>query len=241
MNNAEKLDFSLKSYDEWLSFLFDRPLQKDWDEDPFAGVKITWCPERPLVLIEFLTRLCRELPDLVTRYDWSQINQALWGALDVPFRIGSSQLWKSELPVAPRIECVRAMESIYPNVVAKIPHGVPREDIFQMWWDFVCLGYGYGEHFERERYPTDGGRVSEKALTHPNGPVLHAVFESLQNILALKDQCCEWSALHGLGHCSHPGSAAVVQNFIDRHCEEIDKLGPNYMKWLEACRDETVM
>lgn len=240
VNDAEELDFSLKSYDDWISFLFRRSLPKDSVERPFAGKRITLHPERPLVLIEYLTRLCRELPDFVTRYDWSQIDDALWDALWHAFAI-VDLLWQSELPVEPRIECVRAMESVYPNVVAKIPHGVTRENIFQMWWDLVCGGYGRGKYFERERYPIGGKRVSEKALIHPNGPVLQAVFESLQNILALDDWCCKDYALHGLGHCPHPGSAAVVQGFIDRNREEIETMNPRAKKWLEECRDGTVM
>lgn len=241
MDDSEKRDFSLKSYDEWISFLFDRPLRKGWDERPFAGEKIAWLPERPLLLIEYLTRLCLELPGLVARYDWPQINQALWGAVTSPFSIGDDHLWDNKMPLEPRIECVCAMESIYPNVVAKIPHGIPRENIFQMWWDIVCSGYGRGEYFERERFRTDDGRVSEEALICRNGPLLQAVFEALQNILALDDDCCQGYALHGLGHCPHPGSAAVVQGFIDRHLVEINERGADCMEWLEACRDGTVM
>jgi hypothetical protein len=60
----------------------------------------------------------------------------------------------------------------------------------------------------------------------------------LKEILELSDPRCQSCALHGLGHLAHPEAAALVQSYIDR---KKDTITADQMKWLEACRDGTVM
>lgn len=280
-NDPEELDFSIKPYEEWVSFLFDREVPQNIVKR-FKDANLVFKPEQPIVLVNYLTRLCRDLPRLIQKYDWPHIDQGLWGALSVTFDIPSEHLWNSNLPLEPRIECVRAMESVYHDVVAKIPSDVPRETIFEMWWDLINDCFKDGSEYRidvpmddtafnklveaagsgvlkletiedlpnvikffTETFPTSENRKRERRLpveklNGPNQPVLDAVFETMKAILEIDDRYCQAAALHGFGHCAHPGSAAVVQDFIDRHRDD-DDMDYDFIEWLEQCQNGTVM
>jgi hypothetical protein len=68
--------------------------------------------------------------------------------------------------------------------------------------------------------------------------LLDAMFETLKLILELKGNHAERCALHGLGHLHHPEVRGLVQSFIDRRRNELDQ---GALRWLEQCRDGTVM
>jgi hypothetical protein len=65
--------------------------------------------------------------------------------------------------------------------------------------------------------------------------VLDAMFETLSRILEIPDRETQRCALHGLGHLQHPGVHDLVQRFIETSGAELG------LKWLEQCRDGSVL
>jgi hypothetical protein len=64
------------------------------------------------------------------------------------------------------------------------------------------------------------------------------MLETLGEILRLDNDTTKFCALRGLGHLHHPGVPAVVQEHIDGHSSGLD---PDAIKWLEGCRDGTIL
>ena len=68
--------------------------------------------------------------------------------------------------------------------------------------------------------------------------LLDVMFETLKRTLELPDPVSRDCALHGFGHLSRPDVRETVQQFIDAHQSE---LTGDRLRWVEACRDGTVL
>lgn len=209
MKYQEEIDFSQQPYGDWVRFLFERDATMRFEPVLKPFNGVTFGPTVPL---EHLARLCGDLPGLVKHYSWTRINRGLWGALMDPFWLAEA-LGNEQLPMEPRAACVRAMPAIFKEVLAKIPPKVEMENIFYMWWDIIAKNCA-------------GGAMRE------------IVFEALKKVLEIKDERCQISALHGLGHSGHPGAPAVVRQYLNRNRKHFDADG---ITWIEQCRDGTVM
>jgi len=75
-------------------------------------------------------------------------------------------------------------------------------------------------------------------LNHEHRALLNTMFDVLSQILMLSDQRTQGYALHGLGHLHHPQVKKLVQSFID---ENRTKMSVDHIRWVEMCRDGTVM
>jgi hypothetical protein len=64
------------------------------------------------------------------------------------------------------------------------------------------------------------------------------MFVTLQEILDLPDLRTKSYALHGLGHLHHPGVRPLIQKHIDQNKDQFSAEG---LRWVEQCRDGTVM
>jgi hypothetical protein len=104
------------------------------------------------------------------------------------------------------------------------------ETCFNMWWDLL------GDEF----WSTAGLTSNKRAalLNHDFRTLLDAMFDTLKLILELPDPRVQRYALHGLGHLHHPAVRPLVQKFIDTNRAELDE---DSLKWVEQCRDGTVM
>jgi hypothetical protein len=99
-----------------------------------------------------------------------------------------------------------------------------------MWWDFVCGDFWSQSGMTKNPDPAK--------LTPRARALLDAMFVTLKEILELPDARTQGYALHGLGHLHHPQVRALVQAFIHAHNSE---LTPEGLRWVESCRDGTVM
>jgi hypothetical protein len=139
-NNSNPQDYSLMTYAEWVRFLFEEELKKSEDDFPFHKYDIEDHPRRPDVLLGYITRLCRELPELVKKYSMKHIGHGLWQAIcscDSP-RI-NQLLWNPDLPLDDRLDCIRSMKVVFTDVVAHYPPEEEMAPVFAMWWDDVCV------------------------------------------------------------------------------------------------------
>jgi hypothetical protein len=98
-------------------------------------------------------------------------------------------IWDQGLDSNRREACLRAMYFLFRDLFARNP----LEDTCFMWWDLL-------RYFGQRRDP----RVIETQLS------------VLGQILSLSDEECQRAALHGLGHITHDGKAALIAEFLSR-------------------------
>jgi hypothetical protein len=193
------------TFDQWLNATFDHPVRKRewyWDEDfenYWDRLELT-----DVITVEYITLLFLA-PDHLTRYSREQVAQGIW------FLIGESSpgksayaLLNSEVPLVRRIECVRAIASFFRMFVAPLAPGgaSERTDDFQkacyMWWD-IFPTYG------GPTYGPDTGGEPELHLTCLN---------TMAEVLSIRSELCQLSALHGLNHW-HRHHARKVEQIVD--------------------------
>jgi len=229
-------DLSKLSFDEFVSLFFDHDIATEeyrYKGPDFANIN-DFDDEgvnSPAVVVEHMTRLFTNFANVVSKFSLPQINSAVWAMFTYgAFRL-QKHLWLSSVPLTQRINCVRSMYFVYSDFVAKSTVPV-MENCFDMWWDFV--GQGFWEQLLIENVKEgDVGALNEEQKT-----LLDALLETLTRILALPDKRTQGYALHGLGHLHHPGVRETVQRFLDDHRHE---LPPDGIRWVEMCRDGTVM
>lgn len=222
-----EIDFSLMSYEDWLEFIFNRPVIEDpWEG---IGVSLSGFADRPMVIVNHLTKLCMEFHLLRNRFSWKQIDQGVWSTLMFPVE-AVDHLIGDEVPLEEFITCVESMYFVFADTFAKMENGETEGTCHFMWWDVFgmafCIRYG---HRTNEVFVPKDERVRRMQDT---------IFGTLVRILDLPDTRCQDSALHGLGHLHHPKGAEVVQKYIDQHGHEMDTAG---LEWVIRCRDGTVM
>jgi hypothetical protein len=222
-----EIDLSDFSYEEWVAFFFRRDVDPSgdlWDDYEFA-----FEPRQPDRLISHLTCLCRHFSTLPTQYTWGQIDQAVWAILMRPAQM-ADMLMRSDVPLNSRTDCIHAMYHVYADVITTLDPAIPMENCFDMWWDIVAKAFCSGEgHYDDSPFRPDD---ADARRMHD------AILSTVVQILQLGEVRCEHAALHGLGHLQHPDGAKIVQEYIDKHSED---LTPDGLAWLIECRDGTVM
>lgn len=214
------------TFDQWLDAVFDHPVRKRewyWDKD----FENNWdhLELSDAVTVEYMTRLFLS-PNHVKRFSLEQVGQGVW------FLIGESSpgesayaLLNSELPLEPRIDCVRAMANFFRMFVAPMAPGRANErtDDFQgacyMWWDILPTygGTNYG--------PDTGGE-----------PELHvACLDTMTEILSIDSELCQLSALHGLNHW-HGNHATRVEQIVDDFLHKTPGVTPRVMEYAGKAR-----
>jgi hypothetical protein len=229
-------DISQLSYQEFADFFFSRPGPARTDVYAKAAFPEAWDCSRADIAVTHLTALFRDFARIGRRFTIGQIDQALWELLS-PGQELPQCLWDESVPIPERLECIRAMYSVFSDFVATC-NTEQGENCFYMWWDFIADSFW----FQPKHFGVDGklkirqGEVEK--LDASDHALLDAMFETLEEILALPDARTKSYALHGLGHLHHPGVQALVQRHIDQYR---DSLTPEDLKWAEQCRDGSVI
>jgi hypothetical protein len=239
----DELDLSSFSYEEFVTFFFDRPAPEPSEHTgSFAaeGRECAW--SRPDVAVSHLTKLFRDFPGICRKYSLGQVNQAIWMIIGADFDL-VQHLWDNSVSLGERIECIRSMYFVYSDFVAKSDVEI-MENCFDMWWDLMADSFWFQSNFFDHSEIHKGmssmkvqrGEMSK--LGSNSRALLGAMFETLGRILELPDRRTQKYALHGLGHLHHPGVRGLVQKHIDDHRGEFTQEG---LKWVEQCRDGQVM
>jgi len=239
----DEMDLSEFSYEEFVTFFFDRPAPGPDEHTGSFGAEGRECAwSRPDVAVAYMTKLFQSFPEICRKYSLGQVNQAIWMIIGVDFDLVRN-LWDNSIALNDRIECVRSMYLVYSDFVAKSDVAI-MENCFYMWWDFVGTSFWFQTDFLDWSELQKGKalrRVSEgevPKLDSNSRALLDAMFETLERILELPDRRTQQFALHGLGHLHHPGVRGLVQRHIDDHRDELTQDG---LKWVEQCRDGQVM
>jgi len=217
MNERERIVIRRYSFDEFVSFIFDREVREHTGKyHPwYFDVDVDFDPNR---LCEFYIRLFRSPNFLLGKYSKAQLEAGFWAIHGAAFD-GSVQhlIWNLDVPFRTRCECVQSMADLFKRFFAT----EPLETSVSMWWDSLCYEWECGNR-DRQR----GGE---------DRSMQDVIFEVLADILQSDSETCQGAALHGLGHLHHPSTYELVQNYL-RQCPS---LGGEWKKYaLAAARFE---
>jgi len=154
-----------------------------------------WRGDPEIILNNFL-QLLKNPEFLIVRYNAKQVEQGFWFLLGPSGKL-SDWLWDQNISWELRKECIAAMVNVFEKLFTKTPLG----ETYFMWWDLF--------------------RTFEE---NPDEKVNDAKFESLSQILNLNSIHCQKSALHGLGHSTHPQKAEIIRRFLEEHPDIDDEM-----------------
>jgi len=218
---CEEINISLMPYDEWLTFVFDRSVPKDRLKGSDWYWEFRFDVSDPSQLVEHVTRLCNEFPQLIERYTLPQIDQGIWFILGPAVDFGQ-YLRDEQVSLDARRSCIRSMYRVFADFVSK-SDVEEMETSFWMWWDLLLEGFYFSD---TEHFDEDAQEIETTTL------------ETLSMILQLDDLRTQEYALHGLGHLKHEKARQIVAQYIEEHGDNWNQDGK---KWLETCRNGTVM
>jgi hypothetical protein len=194
------------SFEDWVAGVFDHPVTKpEWYWGPEVA---NWnlVHERAL---QFVTQLFGHPADVLRRFSDAQLNQGFW------FLLGANGdamrgLDDEHLAWELRWRCIRSFSFVFESLFAArcTPHlsHLQRADtpgdpglsalnqVCYMWWDFDCWC------------------ARPEQSTHRK--IDAAFLEVMRQTLALPQDACRESALHGLGHW-HAGYPTETEFIID--------------------------
>ncbi len=218
---------------EWITYIFDHPVAGDvreawyWSDD--APVWQGAPDEIPLLIAETFERA----DQLLTPFSDAQIDQGFW------FLIGFSPpdfmdtLVDPQIPLVARLRAVRSFLPLFERVMAircsshlgsvSESWGNLLNSSCYMWWDW--LQYPFLKH----GLPED----PERAVFHSE------ILITLRRLLAIPQDACRESALHGLGHWvrDYPQAAETVDEFLSN----TPGLRPEIIAYAERARIGNVL
>jgi hypothetical protein len=189
------------SFEDWVYFVFDHPAEgPEWHPDPEAPY---WNGPAALTA-EYVIRLFEDPCSALIGFTDEELNKGLWYMISPGLGEHMFCLDEPALPIAMRVRCVRACESLFrklflPRCSPHLSHcdwhgAASLNSICYMWWDIM---------------PVFGGPEPEdRRLLHA------AALETMAVILRLDSIACQESALHGLGHW-HSAFPEQVESMID--------------------------
>lgn len=204
------IDVTGYSFDEFVRFLFDRPVPETpwWHTDWMvcsSGVTggISHTVGDGAKLLRHLIQLFETAGTLPETYSDAQIEQGLWfisvmDGLDPP-------LWDHNLPLALRRQCVLAMEHLFAQLFSQHP----LETASLMWWYNFAKGYDLDE-----------GQTADE----DDAAIQRAMFDTIRRVLYIDCARCRESALAGLGALKHPDTPGAIAEFLAANPELDDDL-----------------
>ena len=209
------------NFDHWVEAVFAHPTSEPewfWDK----GFDEYWdaLGLSDALTVEYMTRLFLE-PELLKRYSLQQVAQAIW------FLIGESSpgrsayaMLNSEVLLQRRVDCVHGMSNFFRQYVAPAAPGAaddekdPFHGACYMWWDI---------------FPTYGGQDGGEPQLQ------NACLETMAEILTMRSELCQLSALHGLNHW-HPRYPEGVESIVDSFLHSTQGLTPRITGYAAEAR-----
>jgi hypothetical protein len=219
MDEKEVVDISQFSFEEFITFLFDREIParttiKEWNPW-YWHTSVLFDAQR---ICGYYTKLFSAPGFLIERFSKAQLEEGFW-AISSGNHLECSVyelIWNTDSPFADRKECVKSMFYLYRDMFA----AEPLDTASFMWWDLLCKDLWQWGNRDR----LSGG----EDLTMQD-----VMFETLVSILALDSEHCQKAALHGLGHLNHPDTEEAIRIYLAKH----DSLGDDQREYvLSAAR-----
>jgi hypothetical protein len=197
------------SFEDWLRFVFDHPVQPGMPEWYWDMEADWWDGPAPLT-VSYLGRLFEEAGALLEPYSDVQANQGLWYLCSNSCSNHMLALLDPAVSEQERVGCIRSFRNLYrtcflPRCTPHLSHldepgAGAINPVCYMWWDIIPL---YGKPDEPERAELD-----------------REVLGVLEYALGLDSIACQESALHGLGHWAiyYPRPVKdIINPFLESH------------------------
>jgi hypothetical protein len=192
-------------YQEWLSFVFDRPVTADgWYSEPTYH-EFAFVPAERAALFTTTMQKCGE--DL-RRYSDAQVYHGLEYIFTNKRSNFVFSLMSDHVPVALRLEAIESIKTLYRDCFTprcalalsddKVARDNPLNSVCYMLWDISPLAYWEG-HQDKDIFYEAIARVMEFALGSTN-------------------PACVESGLHGLGHI-HMYCPSLVEKIVGDYLE----------------------
>jgi len=204
MEDDTHYDISTCSFEEFVDFLFGHDVIPVPSEsgDPVPWYWMAEVEFDPLLVAGHYIRLFTSPEFLVGRFSGEQLEQGFRAIQSCNLECSVDELiWDHRVPRDIRESCVRSMEELFGRLFAVC--GL--EESVDMWWD--SLAYDWHCCF-RNRCSGGEDRLMQDVM-----------FETLGKILTQPFVKCQRSALHGLGHLHHPGTAQLIRDYLARNPE----------------------
>ena len=202
---------STLSFEQWLIFVFAHPVDEGRIEWYFE-LDCDWWDGPASTTIAFLTRAFENAATLFEPYSDAQLNQGLWYLASNACSNHMLALLDESVPWPERQRCLRAMVGLYRQIfnarcTPALGHldeqpANPLNRVCYMWWDILPV-YGRPDLPERHAFDQECLQVMAAALALPN-------------------EACQESALHGLGHWAmyyREPVAAIINVYLKNHGE----------------------
>ena len=199
MEHHTDVDLTESSFDEFVSFLFDRSIPPGPEKrDPwYWHVEVEYDAKK---ICAYYRQLFEQPEFLLPRFTKPQLEEGFWAVEGPNLDCSASRIIDdSDLPLSIREGCIRSMFDLFERLFSK----EPLDTSVQMWWDSLCYDWHCGNR-NRER----GGEDLE---------LQDVYFQTLARVLAIESETCQGAALHGLGHLHHPKAKELIDRFIDEH------------------------
>ena len=211
-------DIRSYSFNEFVDFLFDRPLQpesEDRSRSWFFNTQVSFDPAR---VCEYYVRLFRQPSFLIDHFSREQLEQGFRATTRRSLSCSAKCIiWNTDLPFQARAECVKSMFYLFPAVFSIDPLGFNAS----MWWDAFCFDWECG--------------IKRRARGGEDLKMQDVLFETLSEVLTLDSAICRGSALHGLEHLHHPETRMLIGTFLSDHPD----LAMEWKDYLQRiCRDK---
>lgn len=202
------LDISAISFEEWVSFIFDHPVQKP----PWHCGEVNYDISDEEKILFYLTELFKNPALLLEKFSEKQIDQGFWFMLGPEGFMGV--LWNPNIPFSKRKHCIDSMYDLYQLLF----WDHPLESIDFMWWDMLSDIYDLYDGKPRD---DDDAMVQE------------AMFQVLVRLLDTKNSAQAKAALHGLSHLKHPKGKEAIDHYLLQNPDIDEELG----KYALQCKE----
>ena len=202
MKDYDQYDISRSSFDEFVGFLFDHdvvsiPQGNDSKPEPwYWHAEVTHDVRRVLGLY---IQLFKDPEFLLSRYTKEKLEQGFWAIISGNIECAVTEvIWEKQVPFEERAACVRAMYHLYERFFLKEPLVTSSN----MWWDALAYDWHCGNR--------------SRANGSEDEQMQDVMYETLERILALPSETCQFAALHGMGHLHHPSTQEAIERFLNR-------------------------
>ena len=232
------LDLSLLSFGEWVNFFFQRPpipegkIFLDLISDDFISFEAS----KPGLIVDYLTRCCRNFDELTKRFSLAELNQGVWAMFGGGGVRIQDHLWDKSVPITHRIKCIISMRFPILAVAKSFPNQ-PIETGFYMWWDLILHDF-WAQYYHWDRKYRLLQKDKYDLLPDDHKMLLDAALVTLSKLLEENNEGIQACAQHGLGHLHHPAVPAIIDQFIKRRHR---KLSNDELLWLKACATGSVL
>ncbi len=186
--SIQSRDPSHMAFDEFVKFLFDRPVKNESDErerfiDRWSGDCIEDIAS-PATLRRLVTELFERFWEVAPQYSPAQVDEALWYITGFPYFFDFFAD-DGSVDLAETVACVKSLKHVYSDYVAQEN---PEGTSYHMLLEYA-------------------GRADVHLMP--------AVLETLREILNIENDEARYAALHGLNHMHPlPEAGALIDEFL---------------------------